>query len=201
LAALFPTVEGVSQHDLLKDEFTALIDLLSKAVASSVVVTITDEGHGLFEMLNSYHDGRLRQRELKLAWARLASWDRDHDGYIARNEIPHQFRVRLSQGPANDSLQLAEGVMIPMAAAERKVVERSKGPLWFQRMDRNGDGEVTLREWLGSKEDFQRIDTNKDSIISIEEAEQADAQFRKERPAEERSAQESQAPENQKSRN
>ena len=59
--------------------------------------------------------------------------------------------------------------------------EAAKGPLWFQRMDRNGDGEISLREWLGSKEDFQRIDTNGDGVISLEEAERADAQFRQQR--------------------
>jgi Ca2+-binding EF-hand superfamily protein len=183
LAALFPAVEGDGSHKLSKEEFTALVDLLGKAAASSVVLTVSDQGRGLFEMLNSHHDGRLRQRELKLAWARLAPWDRDGDGQISRNEIPHQFHVRLSQGPTADSLQLAEGAVIPMATGEARAPEVAKGPLWFQKMDRNGDGEISLREWLGSKEDFQRIDTNRDGIINLEEAERADAQLRKQHNA------------------
>jgi hypothetical protein len=46
-------------------------------------------------------------------------------------------------------------------------------------MDRNGDGVVTRREFLGTKEDFQRIDSNGDGVITPEEADRADAMFRK----------------------
>jgi Ca2+-binding EF-hand superfamily protein len=180
LAALFPSTEKDGKPPLAKDEFAGFVDLLGKAIACSVVLTITDQGRGLFELLNRHHDGRLRQRELKLAWARLAVWDRDRDGQIARNEIPHQFQLRLSQGPTTDAMQLAEGAVIPLAGPPHSPPTQTRtGPLWFRRMDRNGDGEISLREWLGSKEDFQRIDTNADGVITLEEAERADAQFRK----------------------
>ena len=53
-----------------------------------------------------------------------------------------------------------------------------RGPLWFRKMDVNGDGDVSEREFLGSKEDFQRINTSGDGLISVEEAEKADAWFR-----------------------
>jgi Ca2+-binding EF-hand superfamily protein len=188
LANLFGATEGESK--LSREEFVSLVDLLAKASASSAVLTITDQGRGLFELLNRHQDGRLRQRELKLAWARLAPWDRDGDGQISREEIPHQFSLRLSQGPAADAVQLAEGVMLSLANPERKQTEGARGPLWFQKMDRNGDGEVSRREWLGSKEDFKRIDTNGDGVISREEAERADAEFRKQGHPETPSAQE-----------
>jgi Ca2+-binding EF-hand superfamily protein len=182
LAAMFPGTED-GEGRLSKEEFATLVDLLGKAVASSVFLTITDQGRGLFALLNSHHDGRLRQRELQLAWARLAPWDRDGDGSIVRDEIPRQFLVRLSQGPTADSLPLADGAVIPIPVAERKMAEAGGGPLWFYKMDRNGDGEISLREWLGSKEEFQRLDTNGDGVISLEEAKQADALFRKHRAA------------------
>ena len=56
-----------------------------------------------------------------------------------------------------------------------------RGPLWFRKMERNGDGVVTLREFLGTRDDFKRIDTNGDGIITPEEAEAADALFRKQK--------------------
>ncbi len=40
----------------------------------------------------------------------------------------------------------------------------------FIRMDRNGDGDLTLREWLGTKEQFQNLDKNSDGFIEQAEA-------------------------------
>ncbi|HEV3235798.1 MAG TPA: hypothetical protein VGZ25_02350, partial [Gemmataceae bacterium] len=54
-----------------------------------------------------------------------------------------------------------------------------KGPVWFRKMDRNGDGDVSRREFLGSDEDFRRIDADGDGLISLEEAEKADEWYRK----------------------
>jgi hypothetical protein len=53
------------------------------------------------------------------------------------------------------------------------------GPVWFRKMDRNGDGDVSRREFLGTKDQFRQVDADGDGIISPEEAEQADATLRK----------------------
>jgi hypothetical protein len=42
-------------------------------------------------------------------------------------------------------------------------------------MDRNGDGDVSRREWLGTEEEFRRLDADGDGLISPDEAERADA--------------------------
>ena len=46
-------------------------------------------------------------------------------------------------------------------------------------MDRNGDGFVSRREFPGSDELFNKIDTDGDGLISVEEAIKADALVRK----------------------
>jgi hypothetical protein len=44
------------------------------------------------------------------------------------------------------------------------------GPSWFQKMDTNGDGYVSEREFLGTSAQFQKFDTNDDLLIDAQEA-------------------------------
>jgi Ca2+-binding EF-hand superfamily protein len=53
-----------------------------------------------------------------------------------------------------------------------------KGPMWFRKMDRNGDGDVSRSEFIGTREAFDRIDTDHDGLISLEEAEAYDKKMR-----------------------
>jgi hypothetical protein len=46
-------------------------------------------------------------------------------------------------------------------------------------MDVNGDGDVSRREWLGTEEEFRRIDLDGDGLISLEEALKAEQSLRK----------------------
>ncbi len=45
-------------------------------------------------------------------------------------------------------------------------------------MDRNRDGDVSRKEWLGTEEEFRAIDTDGDGLISLQEAEAFDKQVR-----------------------
>ena len=51
--------------------------------------------------------------------------------------------------------------------------------MWFRKMDRNGDGDLSPREFLGTPEDFRRLDTDGDGLISLDEALRADTALRK----------------------
>ena len=53
------------------------------------------------------------------------------------------------------------------------------GPLWVRKMDRNRDGDVSRREFLGTEAEFRKIDGDGDGLISAQEAEEADRVFRK----------------------
>jgi len=46
----------------------------------------------------------------------------------------------------------------------------SAGPKWFLRMDRNRDGDISRREFLGSRAQFSRLDRDKDDLIDPSEA-------------------------------
>jgi Ca2+-binding EF-hand superfamily protein len=164
---------------LSEEEFVAFLELQQKLVSTSAFMTLADRGPSLFEFLDADHDGRLSRRELTTAWTRLARWDRDGDGRIARNEIPHQFHVVLSQGQVR-SEEREPGPLGYGPAAWSP--DRARGPTWFRKMDRNDDGDVSPREFLGTREQFRKIDLDGDGLIDVEEAERADRWFRIARP-------------------
>ena len=47
------------------------------------------------------------------------------------------------------------------------------GPNWFHKMDRNRDGDISRREFLGPKAAFERLDRDHDGLIDAAEAAKA----------------------------
>lgn len=161
---------------LTAKEFDAYLDVQAKAAGGSTSLSIRDSGRALFATLDANGDGKLGVRELRTVWQRLAALDRDGDGAIRREELPRQFHFTLAQGPPTAG-GMAEATSSGMTRVERRPA--SRGPLWFHKMDRNGDGDVSRREFPGSSEEFQRLDADADGLLSIQEAERAEAQYRK----------------------
>ena len=175
LKGLFTFIDRDGDGRATEDELTAFFDLLGHGAASFTVVAVGDRGQCLFELLDTNRDRQLSLRELRAAWPSVARWDANKDGALSKDEVPRHLRVTLSAGmPARVRF---------FGAGEESMSAhpptRGPGPLWFRRMDVNGDGDVSRREWLGSEEDFRRIDTDGDGLISLEEALKADEWFRK----------------------
>jgi Ca2+-binding EF-hand superfamily protein len=177
LKVFYPAADRNADEKLTLDELNAYLDLLGNGVARTTVLLVSDDGRNLFALLNTYHDGRLRTRELTQAWTRLSPFVKD--GVLSRTELPRQFQLLLSQGQPGEAFNAFGGTPVPGTSNRTNATVAGKGPLWFQKMDRNGDGFVSRREFLGSKEDFDRIDTDGDGLISPDEAARADAQLRK----------------------
>lgn len=55
-------------------------------------------------------------------------------------------------------------------------------PDWFRTMDKNDDGKLTRIEFIGTDEQFERVDADKDGFISPREASAADDWFRSQVP-------------------
>jgi Ca2+-binding EF-hand superfamily protein len=158
---------------LTKAELEAFADLLAGAFGTRLSVTFTSAGRGLFQILDTNNDGRLGVRELRNAAARLLAYDREGKGKVARRDIPQQ--VHLVVNPGGPNYTFAQ----PFAARPMPASAGARGPVWFRKMDRNGDGDLSPREFLGPPAEFRRLDTDGDGLISVEEAERADAALRR----------------------
>ncbi len=173
LADIFPHADRNQDGKLTLAELERFLALIEQGVNCQFVITLTNCGRNLFCLLDQNADGRLDLKELNTAADQVAILG-GANGWT-RNQVPHYLQGSLRRGFAGDAfgpLPLAT----PATASKASLSVRSaKGPAWFQAMDKNGDGFVSPREFLGPLELFQQLDRNGDGLISVEEAEQADA--------------------------
>ena len=142
-------------------------------------MTASDEGRALFGMLDLDRDRRLGAREVLETFARVSACDRNRDGRVTPDEIPHHIRLVLDRGDLSFLLAPpAGGAAVVVSPGATSMPPRSRpaaGPSWFRKMDRNRDGDVSPREFLGTREQFDRLDRDHDGLLSPDEAEEASA--------------------------
>src|SRR5262245_37429343 len=183
--ALFKAMDADGDGKLYLKEVLAYFEkqkaLQDRARAACLSMSIADQGKGLFDLLDKNGDGRLSVREMREAAKLIDKLDQNGDGMLESNEIPRRYAVSARRGPAGGSNYGLGGVVAVSYPRQmgRPVPQQSAGPMWFRKMDRNRDGDVSRREFLGSDELFKKIDLDGDGLISVEEAEKADALFRK----------------------
>jgi Ca2+-binding EF-hand superfamily protein len=152
------------------------------AARCRLVVTTSDQGRAIFGILDLDRDRRLGAREVMRTVDRVMSWDGDGDGRVSPDEIPYHFRVTI----ARSGLPGLTGEVVAAPAARSMVAIQSNGasagPDWFQKMDRNHDGDVSRREFLGTRDQFDRLDRDKDGLIDADEARAALAAKTKDAP-------------------
>lgn len=145
-------------------EFSA-VRSASATTADQISIGGVRDGYPLLPEIDLNEDGRLTLREIRQASKRLAEYDRDRDGVISAGEIPPTVRVAIGSGPTvHAQLAAVRSVLEPVAAPA------VQPPDWFARMDRNKDGDVSRREFLGGQGQFDQLDQDRDQLISIEEA-------------------------------
>jgi Ca2+-binding EF-hand superfamily protein len=173
--ALLRLADRDGDNRLSHKELADFLDVQERFLFRTTYLTVVDRATSLFEFLDVDHDGRLSPRELRTAWARLSPWDRENRGSIERGQVPRQFQFILSYGQSRASLPPTQQEYAELPLFR----DRSLGPLWFRKMDRNGDGDVSQTEFLGTLEQFRRIDSDGDGLIDLREAERADKGVRK----------------------
>lgn len=169
LQQVFDAMDRNADDKVFEDEFLAYLRQELELTQNRAAITIVDQGRVLFDAIDANRDGRLSLRELREAQGRLSPWDSNGDGKLVREEVPHLFGVTI--GPSA-STGVAVAMPVVAAAPMRAAPSGTRvGPRWFQKMDRNGDGDLSPREFPGTREQFAELDANGDGLIDASEAE------------------------------
>ncbi len=157
------------------NNFDRLIDVIQGSIGSRCVFKIADKGRSLFDIIDKNRDGRLSVREIRDAKAAILAFDRDGDRLVSFEEITHRFRLKIGRGSAGLFRFDADDFEGYTTTPRIRPMAPIEGAPWFHRMDRNSDGDVSRREFLGTDADFRLIDRDGDGLIDPKEA--ADAPY------------------------
>lgn len=158
----YEAIDRNSDEMLTVQELEEFLSNVQRMAQLQVKVSVRNLTRSLFEAIDELQnlDNRLTPREIL-----MASQERRRASYSSStyqidastdviNFIPESDRQRMGDGTVN----------------RPRAREYLKGPEWFQKMDRNRDGDLAWREFLGPREAFDRIDVNGDGYIVADEA-------------------------------
>lgn len=166
-AAAFAAMDVDNDRKVNEGEFNSFLAEQSAAASVRLQMQVFDSGQDLFSLLDIDVNGVLSPRELRTAAGVLAVEDRNGDGLLNGSEIPQRLLFEIVRGadPPPDEAKLKAG-HVPISTSE----SLSSGPVWFRKMDRNNDADLTPQEFIGTPAMFQKLDANGDGLIDVEEA-------------------------------
>lgn len=173
----FATVDQNSDKMVTRDELFSFVERDLMAAASRIEVTVKQDGKTLFSLLDANQDRRLSAREIKSGSSILQKYDLNGDGAFAETELGTEYVLTLGLGRSelrrNSGMMTMQTMAMNSGDAVLPGLEGLDGPEWFRRMDRNQDGDVSVREFLGTSTQFAALDTDQDGLMSASEAEAA----------------------------
>ena len=171
---VFDAADRDADGKMTKEEFDAYFDLQDSFRNISLSLTPGVQTPTLFQLLDENRDARLSVRELRTAWDRLIVLEEPKAEVITKNIIQPSVTLRLARTFDRYYVQQPQQYY----GNPNQVVVPSKGPVWFRKMDRNADGDLSRTEYIGTKEEFDILDADKDGLISLAEAEAFDKKMR-----------------------
>jgi Ca2+-binding EF-hand superfamily protein len=170
LAGLTGVIDRDGDGKLYAKELADFVEHQLTAARGRLVLTTSDQGRAIFGVLDLDRDRRLGAREVMRTLERVTTWDGDGDGRVAAEEVPYHVQVTLVRGELSGLVGVNAGAGAGAATAAALQPTASAGPDWFRKMDRNHDGDVSRREFLGPREQFSRLDRDRDGLIDPTEA-------------------------------
>jgi hypothetical protein len=150
------------------------VDLQQSTIDLALSLTYATRTPSLFQLMDENGDGRLGIRELRTAFDRLIVLEPAGGDVVTKAAIQPSAGLRLGQ-----SAFVAENPAFNGSPFVRDGPKPTRGPVWFVKMDRNGDGDVSRAEFLGGAADFAALDADADGLITTDEATTFDKKARK----------------------
>lgn len=151
------------------NELSAFLDQRTTLSQARVIMRVETIRTSLFELLDTNLDRRLSRREFLSGTEKVSPHDLDRDQLLEQSEMETSHRVVIELARTDLFRQMTRPQMAANGNSPR-LQQVETGPVWFQRMDVNRDGDVSRREFVGPRDHFDRLDTNKDDFIDAEEA-------------------------------
>jgi Ca2+-binding EF-hand superfamily protein len=164
--AAFKAMDIDGDGKVFRGELTTYATRQNEAAAARLCLVVKDKGQDMFKLLEVETDGLLSQRELTAARSLLETHDADGDGTLALNEVPQLLEMQLVRG-----IDESTGPAMSYRFSVDNSKAQTSGPLWFRKMDRNNDGDLSPYEFIGPKSTFDRLDANGDGLVDRGEAE------------------------------
>ncbi len=166
---LFELMDTDADDKVFADEMKEFVRARAEPKAATCVMNLYDTGNGFFMALDANADGRVSEREKRNAASSLAKLDRDGQPGIKQTEPVRHFHIEFVRG----SYQLfgpSEQLVAETPAFQQRT---PSGPIWFQRMDKNNDGDLVWNEFFGHIELFHQLDADHDELLDPQEAAKA----------------------------
>jgi len=172
---LFDLIDRDNDGKVTRKEYNDYLELVSSFSTMPLVLSHATQTPSLFALIDANNDGRLSVREMRGAAERLRNLEPNGGEFITKAALKPHAGIRFARG--NPILNNPIGG----TNYNPNVQARTEGPLWFRKMDRNNDGDVSRAEFPGRQEEFDRIDLDHDGLISLAEAEAIDKALRVEK--------------------
>lgn len=172
LRIVFDAADFDSDGRLTRAEFDRYFAMQRNTSELGLAFTSVVRTPNLFQLLDENLDGKLGVRELRTAWDRMIVLEPGDAKAVTKTILQPSATLQLTPAiyagyDPNQYNQMGEGPK-----------QSPTGPLWFRKMDRNADGDVSRAEFLGAEPDFVVLDKNNDGLISTAEADEYEAKAR-----------------------